>query len=219
MKVNAFVAAGLGSLILASAASADFTNITAEFTGTASAPGDTGFWAVRIYANFSSADDRLLSVIGAEYSSADTSAQELYRNAFGGVGVEPDAALIPVFPDLQWTSFVTIGHTQTVVGQATTSLDPDGVWSAVPVFTGGYFIPGDAPQGLAGSGLKVLIAQLTIQNPDASAGVAGTATVAWEAGGIAGGTQFSEIDFEYFIPAPGALALLGLAGLAGRRRR
>lgn len=216
MKVNAFVAAGLGSLILASAASADFTGWSSEIKGTASAAGDIGFWVVNIYGTFDSEGDRLLSVIGADYSSAGD--QLLYQNPFGA-GVEPNPLLFVPFPDLQWDSFVTIGHKTEVVGQPTTSLDPDGEWTASG-FAGGYFIPGDAPQGLAGASLKVLIAQLTIQDPNASAGVQGTATVAWEGGGIAGGgTQFDEIEFLVTIPAPGALALLGLAGLAGRRRR
>lgn len=218
MKVNAFVAAGLGSLILASAASADFTGWSSEIKGTASAAGDIGFWVVNIYGDFTNSGDRLLSVIGADYNSAGD--QGLYHNPFS-TGLEPNPLFFPVDPNLQWDSFVTIGHKTTVVGQPTTAFDPDGEWSPVTGgFTGGYFIPGDAPQGLAGDSLKVLIAQLTIQNPDASAAVGGTATVAWEGGGIAGGgTQFTEIDFLVSIPAPGALALLGLAGLAGTRRR
>lgn len=213
MRFNPLLGAGLTAVMIAASASADFTGWSYEIAGTTTTPGP-GFWAVRFYAEFSDPGDRLLSVIGADYSSFGD--QQLYQNPFGS-GVEPNPALIAVFPDLQWDSFVTIGHTTTVVGQPDTSLDPDGEWNPSG-FTGGYFVPGDAPQGLAGFSLKVLFVQLTIQNPNPSALVGGTATLAWESAD-GGGTFFSEIQFSSIPPSPGVLALFAVAGAAGSRRR
>jgi hypothetical protein len=212
MKVNALIVAGVSSLLLSAAASAAYTGITTEVSGTTSAPG-AGFWAVRVYANFDNAGDRLLSVTGASYSPVAGSGP-FYQNAFGGA-TEPLPALVAAFPDLAWDTFVTIGAL--LQGTPFTALEPGSSMTATS-FTGGYFVDGDAPQGLAGAAGKVLLAQLTIQDPTAAAGVTGTMTVAWKAAGGAGAT-FSDGAFTKLIPAPGALALLGLAGLAGRRRR
>lgn len=213
MRLNVLLGAGFTAAMIAASASADFTGWSHEIKGTADEAGEIGFWVVNIYADFSDPGDRLLSVIDANYSSCGD--QQLYRNPFT-TGLEPNPVFFPIDPNLQWDSFVTIGHKTTVVGEPTTSFDPDGAWSPSGVFTGGYFVPGDAPQGLAGFSLKVLIAQLTIENPNPTAGVMGTATIAWE--GASGGTQFTEIEFSC-IPTPGVLALLALAGAVGSRRR
>lgn len=220
MRFNVLLGAGFAAAMIAASAAADFTGVSAQVMsgqpGLATQPG-TGFYVTRLFADFSDPGDRLLSVIDADYTNAGD--QQLYQNPLSS-GVEPLAALIPAFPDLKWTSYVTIGHRATVIGQPTTSFDPDGEWTASG-FTGGYFVPGDAPQGLAGFDLKVLIAQLTIQNPNASAAVAGTATIAWSPAG-GGPVQFTEIDFAPLLspplPAASALPLLAIAGLAGRAR-
>jgi uncharacterized protein (TIGR03382 family) len=198
-------------LAASAGASAAFTGISLEFSGTTATHGP-GFWAVRVFANFSNPGDRLLSVTGANYTPS--LGHVFYQNPFGGA-TEPNPALIPVFPDLAWDTFVTIGSlTQ---GTPSTALEPGSSMTATS-FTGGYFIDGDAPQGLAGAAGKVLLAQLTIQNPTAGVDVMGSMTIAWKAAG-GSGAQFVEGAFCAICPAPGALALLGLAGLAGGRRR
>jgi uncharacterized protein (TIGR03382 family) len=174
---------------------------------------------VNIYACFDDATDRALSVTGASLSPLG--GHQFYQNAFGSA-TEPSPALVAVFPDLAFDTFVTIGlKLQGPPGTPVTALEPGSSMTGTG-FTGGWFTDGDAPQGspqpiIGQPGFYVLLAQLTIENPTASAGVGGSMTVAWKT--ATSGAQFSEVSFEHFIPAPGALALLGLAGLAGSRRR
>lgn len=56
--------------------------------------------------------------------------------------------------------------------------------------------------------------------PQTALGLSATFTFAWDVTGVQafGGTGLG-IDAVYGVPAPGALALLALGGLAGRRRR
>jgi hypothetical protein len=210
---------GLCSFMAAAAALAASAGASAAYTGVTSTCmmetlSDGSMIAVaRIYANFNNPGDRLLSITGATYTPTFGSGP-FYQNAFGGA-TEPNPALIVVFPDLQWDTFVTIGSL--TLGTPSTALEPGSSMTGTS-FTGGYFIDGDAPQGLAGAAGKVLLAQLTIESPVGLDGVMGSMTVAWKAAGGLGAT-FSEASFTACVPAPGALALLGLAGLASRRRR
>ena len=56
--------------------------------------------------------------------------------------------------------------------------------------------------------------------PSTALGLSSLYTFAWDVTGVSslGGSALG-IDGVYGVPAPGAIALLGLAGLAGRRRR
>jgi hypothetical protein len=208
MKVNAFVAASLGSLIMASAASAAFTELSAVGTETTLSDGSP-IWVVQVFANFDSTSDRLLSITAASM----TASQALYQNPFG-TGTEPIGALLIPFPDLAFDSFVTMNKESSLDAGPPTALEPGSAFSATG-FTGGWFTDGDAPQttGL----LTYLIAQLTIEDYDPAAFMDGTLTVAWKVAG--GAAVFTEDSYHIEVPAPGALALLGIAGLAGSRRR
>ena len=69
-------------------------------------------------------------------------------------------------------------------------------------------------------GYRILIAQIVRSGDDSAQGVSNhSLQLSWK---VAGTTTaiFGNGSFEIgVIPAPGAMALLGLAGLAGRRRR
>jgi hypothetical protein len=56
--------------------------------------------------------------------------------------------------------------------------------------------------------------------PSTSLGLSATFTFAWNVTGVSalGGSALS-VDGVFAVPAPGAMAILGLAGLMGRRRR
>ena len=122
-------------------------------------------------------------------------------------------------------SWLTIGGT--TAGTNSTSADPSwptagGSWSRADIPNGvnvGWF-NGNPPnlQGRVGVGANladsVRLGQFVIDR-DANGGT-------WNlkigyTDGVSTQVQFAENQFQ--LPAPGALALLGLAGLAGRRRR
>jgi uncharacterized protein (TIGR03382 family) len=141
-------------------------------------------------------------------------------------------------PNAEWDTFATIGVAKDDVN---TSADDVGLTPGFPPFIPGnvwtsnnaaWFTAGPQQQGKAGNGLSatfnnggssvtgmgVLIAQLTVNSGQE---VAGTVFVNGDLGGPLAGAifQFTNQTFSSIIPAPGALALLGLAGLVGTRRR
>jgi MYXO-CTERM domain-containing protein len=220
MKVNASVLAGFaGSLVIAAAANAGFTGWSAD-SYSITEGADT--WAViDLFANFDSATDNLLNVFNMSISNSDGS---LFYNAsappFIPASFKPNVFGGALPPGWAADSFVTIGNDQTAASNGT-SLDP-GFNDANALATGvigpgaGWFnVPPTNGQGTAGADLKVLVGRFSIVGIPASAvnlNVSGSA--AFNTGQNAAGSG----SFAY-VPAPGALALLGLAGLAGRRRR
>lgn len=164
---------------------------------------------------------------------------------FTHYNVAPATAQVTLNPSHAFDSFVSIGRT---LNDSATSFAPDAAtfgaltnnmqgssWSTYGGGAGnaGWFVAGSPVQGqgalgstTAGHGnwgvandgvYRVLLAQITV-----GAGV----DIEGDLGAIGGSTGAGAASWEvleglYFntIPAPGALALLGLAGLAGRRRR
>jgi MYXO-CTERM domain-containing protein len=209
MRFKALIAAGTTTLILTSAASAAFTTLSAVGTETTLSDGSP-ILVVQVFANFSDPTDRLLSITAASLSAS----QALYQNAFG-TGTEPVGALLPIFPDLAFDSYVTMNKESTLEAGPPTSLEPGSAFSATG-FTGGWFTDGDAPQTTGQ--LSYLIAQLSIEDYNRTVNIFGTLTVAWKT--ALGSAQFSEATVIFPPPpAPGALPLLGIAALAGSRRR
>ena len=203
--------------LIAGTAMADYSGL--DFDGTDN--GD-GTWTARIYANFSAGTDQLNAVYGdANNGLSISSSGGFYQNAFGAntsAGINP--ALIPAFPSLVLDSWVTIGL-EDQTGNAMLDIGIDWTDFAaggdVTTDNGSWFAtPADA-QCLAGSELRVMVGQFTMFG--AGSTVSGVLNLQGKVGDnetfVATGQAF-----EYsLIPAPGALALLGLAGIAGRRRR
>ena len=205
-------AAVVGSL-LAGTASEDFTSISWDVTNIG-ANGTT----YQIYVDLD-AGDQLNAVYGDDVIALSISAVNgvFYQNAFGThsvAGMNP--ALFGVFPSLMYDSFVTIGLEDNVgnamldIGIDWTDFNAGGeIWTD----NGSWFATPDDAQVYAVDG-RVLIGQFTVADDD---GIHGTINMQ---GKNADGSNWTATDV-YFntIPAPGALALLGLAGLASRRRR
>ena len=168
------------------------------------------------------------------YSASDTAADS-YFQSFTGTGWQPTNLGGPFDnPALRLAdSFVTIGGFQqnTIAPEqapgagAGTGLDPNfgGNGAAAPGAEAGWY--NGSPPSLNGQvgavpepdgnliGLGVLIGRFaTIGDSDL---IGGTLEVTWNQGL---GTPGEQAGFT-ITPAPGALALLGLAGFAGRRRR
>jgi len=231
MKAKAFALAGVaGTFIVAGSASAAYTGLVVEsyvgagweMAGYDAAALDT----YRVYATF----DDALGVITAvgdsdglfEMTSRDGSFFNSIAPGTGDFPSNPAFWAIPGFEDLQWDTFVTVGSDG----------EPAPVTGGAPGFTtqaagltgdtflnnSGWFVSGFPPQGDAVNG-RVLVAQLTVAE---GIGVDGRN---WRVSGLdESGNSNSSFDIlsdfsAPTIPAPGAVALLGLAGLVSSRRR
>jgi hypothetical protein len=206
-----------GSL-LATGAMADYTGMGYDGTDN----GD-GTWTARIYANFDAATDELDAVYGdATNLLSISSTGGFYQNAFGGnTSADINPALYPAFPSLVLDSWVTIGLEDNVgnnmlnIGIYWSDFEAGGDISSD---NGTWFATPDDAQVLAGADLRVMIGQFTMYGLDSH--VSGLINLQGKVGNF---ETFQEtgiaFDYSLAIPAPGALALLGLAGVASRRRR
>ena len=207
-----------GSLI-ASSAMADYTGLTSVNSDN----GD-GTWTAQIYANFSAATDELDAVFGDAQNALSISTSGMfYQNALGGATSQSiNPALIPLFPSLALDSWVTIGRIdQTDNALLNIGIDFSGFEAGGSISTdnGSWFATPDDPQVLAGADLRVLVGQFTMMGMDDN--VSGVLNLQGKAGDfVTFQARDQAFDFAYgMVPAPGALALLGLAGVASRRRR
>ena len=204
------------SSLIAGSAMADYTGL--NYTGVNN--GD-GTWTARIYAGFDAETDQLNAVFGDPDDSLLISATNgFYQNAFGGAtSADINPAFYDLFPSLLQDSWVTIGLEDNV-NNAMLNIGID--WSGfegggdIATNNGAWFAtPADA-QVLAGSDLRVLIGQFTMFGLDAH--VSGVLNLQGYQGDFDSYQARNQV-FDYAIPAPGALALLGIAGFATRRRR
>ncbi len=222
-KLFSISAAAVGSLIAASAATAD-VSVSADLvhlgnTGGTTAPADVATY--RLYANLD-AGWRVDAVYGNAESSLDITANGLfYQNPFGSdtaAGINP--ALIFAFPSLAHDSWVTIGlEDQTGNAMNNIGIDFGSFNSAGSLVSdnGSWFVTPDDIQGQEVGG-RVLLGQFSV--------VGGTGVLADDMAAMTVNLQGKDADGNTWnliggnaIPAPGALALLGLAGMSARRRR
>jgi MYXO-CTERM domain-containing protein len=203
--------AGIGSLILAGSASADFTGMEYETVEN----GMAGLTTYRIYAGVDVGGE-LDAVYGDESNLLTVSSESgFYQNGFGG-NTAPNAALFGFFASLEFDSFVTIGLlTDTGDEMLNIGIDWAGFEAGGAIVTdnGTWFATPSDAQVFEVDG-RVLVGQFTVNDDDHVYGSMNfqgkNADLSnWNADGIAFDTA----------PAPGALALLGLAGIAARRRR
>jgi uncharacterized protein (TIGR03382 family) len=237
MKVKTLATmAGLGgSLFLAGTADAAYVGMgnhesvdgTAAFATVTLTDGS--MWDVyRVYAYVDNPADSIEAISGnAANPIIITGSGAFYQNkALGPNNIEPNPALFPAFPDLEWDTFVTIGRAALDLAAGPTMTQgvfpPDGpgfMGDTLMITNGAWFrTPGNAAT-IAGDDLRVLIGQFSVPAGSNTAGDgSGLEGVVRVAGRFDGeSNQFLNQTFQ--LPAPGALALLGLAGLAGGRRR
>ena len=207
--------AGGATLLLAATASADFQGLSYDVVAIDGVDGGPAHWTARIYADLN-AGDRLDAVYGnADNPLSMGTTSSLYQNAFGGdttTAINP--ALYTAFPSLVYDSWVTIGL-EDQNGNALSNIGMNFGADSVTTSDGSFYVTPDDAQG-AEVGGRVLIAQFTTFDYDSS--LVGTISLQ---GKNADGSNWGaeSVSYEFALPAPGALALLGLAGIAGRRRR
>ena len=216
-----FVLATVVASTLASAASASFTGYTVQRTITAG--GNSQY---QVFANFSQSNLVFLNAFSFVNVSGTMNARHQdFFTADGEVGTWQAGSSVSA-ADRAEDSWVTASGLATSSGWGS-ALDPGfangGTIGDINNGAGWYdATPGTANTIGAGGtqgGYRILLAQIVRNGNDADAlatfylknafKVAGTTTALFAEGTFSIGV----------VPAPGAMALLGVAGLAGRRRR
>lgn len=209
-KVNTTITTAIVSSLLATGyANADFQGISIDTLDGGFGVGTT----YRVYVDVE-AGDQLDAVFGdAVDPLLIGSTAGFYQNQFG-THKAPSAALFSFFPSLEYDSFVTIG-VLTDVGNAMLDIGVD--WadfeggSDIVTSNGSWFATPDDAQVFEIDG-RVLIGQFTTTGD-----IAGIINIQGKNADLTN-WQYRGVEFNS-VPAPGAIALLGLAGLAARRRR
>jgi hypothetical protein len=216
-----FVLATIAASTLASAASASFTGFSVERGTTAG--GNTRY---SVYANFSASNLVFLNAFSFVNVSGTMNARHQdFFVADGEVGTWQAGSSVSA-ADRGEDSWVTASGLATSSGWGS-ALDPGfangGTVGDVNAGAGWYdATPGTANAVLAGGtqgGYRMLLMQVVRSGDDAGQASSHSMQLSWK---VAGTTTaiFGNGSFDLgVIPAPGAMALLGLAGLAGRRRR
>ena len=212
---------GVGAPLIATAtAPAEFLGISV--VGKAN---EFGLVVCNVYANFDRPGEDFFQAV-AGTADAPLLIQILgggtfYNHAFG-TDRAPGSALVAAFPILAFDTFVTIGIKQTGVVDDALVITPGfpvGITgTAMSTNESGWAVTPIDDQGdpfnenyVAGNG-SILIGQFSTQEGN---NISGTFLIQYVSNGVVGQ---SVVSF-FHVPTPGALALLGTAGLIGARRR
>jgi len=223
-KLFSISAVAVSSLLIAGVASADVA-VSADLVYSGSTGGAMdGNPNVAVYRLFADLDSgwRVDAVYGNSASSLDISSSgSLYQNALGGnTSMDINPALVAVFPSLAYDSWVTIGlqdSTSNVLNNI--GIDWSGFASGGGLVTdnGSWFITPDDVQGLEVDG-RVLLGQFAVIDGSGDLINDFSSMMVNLQGKDDLGNTWNLIGGNA-LPAPGALALLGLAGITARRRR
>ncbi len=217
--------AAFAGLAVSGIASATFTNYSTVRTESGS------LVKYELYGNFSGPTDTVLNAFHISLISGGVMFQ--HSDALNG-GVDstvagtwnPQFVLVPGAMD----SYVCIGGGEGFASGNSTAADPD--WGAagfntaqMPYGNGETSGPGwfnqNPPnlQGRVNASGQVKLGQFVIALADDETVTTIRLKLGYNDGIPGSGVQFADANFTLGVPAPGAIALLGLAGLAGRRRR
>jgi len=229
-NIKTYIGLGLSSAVLASTASAEMTGRAFEvgyaWSG-ATFGGTTQGYVVDLYLEFTSGQDILLNV----YNYNDINIGASYYQGLTASGWSPNLQAGPFETQdaLEFDSFIAIGgvteyspddRPYQMAGNGVAT-DPNfgGNGAAGPAANAGWYNGNpNNPLGRPGTGPipeVVFMGRFSIENSDGFSLIGSTGFATFNEGI---GTPGQQAEFEV-VPTPGALALLGLAGLAGRRRR
>ena len=215
--MKSYAVLGAAALI-SSAASAGFTGVTV----TEAVSG--GRTVSSIWANFNSSTDRILNVF--DYMNGSGTMGALHTDScFGDVDTDGDGYADVFGATGAWSQ--TWNSTAGIPSDSFVAIGAPGPVALDPGFAGPYTSGGitnlsgwydstPGSQNLAGASLKIKVMQIARLTD--SAYYTGNFTVGFAALGSTT-AQFGAGTFTIGTPAPGAVALLGLAGLVSRRRR
>ena len=206
------------SALIASTASATFTNVSWE----RATNGNRSVYS--IYANFTVSNDRIVNAF--DFTNVAGSMSALHNdNCFGDVDTDGDGYADVFGATGAWSQ--TWNSTAGIPSDSFVAIGAPGPVALDPGFAGPYTSGGitnlsgwydstPGSQNLAGTSLKIKVMQIARLTD--SAYYTGNFTVGYAALGSTT-AQFGAGTFTIGTPAPGAVALLGLAGLVSRRRR
>jgi len=206
MKTSLIVSGLALSAGIAASAHAGFTGFSVESMGTVG-----GRDVYQVYANFNAPTDIILNVLKHNVTAGNMSGVQ--HNDFGLGTWNPTLTLLD--DQIANDSFVTI--TGLSGASAATNLDPSfglGSGAAIPA-NAGWFNANPGSNIVIGASGRIMIMQVALAA--GNAGYTASLEVGYKESPSATTPLFG--SGSYTIPAPGALALLGAAGLMGRRRR
>ena len=223
------------ALAATSALSADFVGFDSDgwygmnLDGSSASIGDAQFAVIDIYAQFdtnesdgfSAADSTVLSAFDATIEMSD--GRSFNQADVAGGSWDPKFRFdLPSAGSLPWVdSFVAIGGTPGATNN--TNLDPNfdpSTGGFVPSGAGWFTGAPEALQGRVDGDGRTLMGRFAVSNVDAiGESISFSAQLSYNYG-IGTGTYFASGSGSWeIVPAPGALALLGLGGIVARRRR
>jgi MYXO-CTERM domain-containing protein len=184
-----------------------------------------GLDVVNVYAEFDAPGDWVQGVAGTPFVAMNiTVIGGSFWNQAGGGDTAPSTFLTGIIPSLKFDSFYTIGKKVIAAGVtdftnlvnqpilAGTSISTtNGAWAIVPP-TADQGNPFDPVNSFPGNG-QLLIGQFSTSD---GVGIIGSFLLQYISDGV---VTASEESFAWGLPTPGALGLLGVAGLIARRRR
>ena len=215
----------LGAIALAGAAQATpFQGFSFDSMGNMG-DGET----IRMYVDLD-AGSRIDAVFGNSVGdlSIQVNGGSFFQHALGGpTSTAINSAFFPLAPSLEWDSYVTIGalyadgtpfgnNALLDIGIDWTSFNSGG---ELATNNGSWFVTPVDAQG-AEQGGRVLIGQFTVIGGAGAGGEAFGDLIGQISlqGKDSNGDTWQELGVTW-VPAPGALAILGLAGYLGVRRR
>ena len=206
--------------LIASSSHAGFSGYTVEQVNT-----DAGNTQFRVYANFDASGFVMLNILGFQ-SVSGAAMNARHQDNATDANENPSQSWNPGFNGTlavrNEDSWVTASGSSTS-GNNDTSLDPSFTpsnSSYIPNTSGWYDATPGAPNNVLAGGASHRMLVLQIVRSGTGADAYATSTFSMVTGykvALTTTAQFGNGSFT--IPAPGALALVGLVGAFGRRRR
>ncbi len=213
-RLRHLAVAALAAAAAAEASNADFVEFSTEYSGNIG-----GINVFQVFAVFDESDDVLLNIFN--HQTVSGSQAGVVHNDFAGGSWNPSFTFLP--DQGANDSFVTM--TGSFGANSSTALDPSfgsGAGSVIPHNAGWYTSNPGTPitAGAAGTwkGANLAVRVMQVGLTAGSTGWTANLTMGYK-DAPSSTTPMWGYGYYEIIPAPGALAVLSLGGLACRRRR